>query len=156
MRNFSRPVELCMCPAHYHWQQETGCRTRAMTDFTMSNVIPAAREIRSRSLWLVILAATAAAFILLVFAYFMPHGAISQSRGTLLVVASTALMFGTVLLTGLVALPRGLFLLLNFLIVLDIICTGIVTYFLEAYAVLALMLVALVCWFVHPGPGAKA
>ena len=126
-----------------------------MTDFTMSNVIPAARVGRSRSLWLVILGAAAAAFALLLTDYLMPHGAISQSRGTLLVVASTALMFGTVLLTGLVTLPRGLFLLLNFLIVLDIICTGIVTYFLEAYAVLALMLVALVGWFVHPGPSPK-
>ena len=54
-----------------------------------------------------------------------------------------------------VPLPRGLFLLLNFLIVLDIICTGIVTYFLEAHVVLALMLVALVGWFAYPGPSPK-
>ena len=155
MRNFSPSVELYVF-ALITTGDKKRAAGRAMTDSTMSNVIPVARAGRSRSLWLVILGATAAAFILLLTEYFMPHGAISQSRGTLLVVASTALMFGTVLLTGLVPLPRGLFLLLNFLIVLDIICTGIVTYFLEAYFVLALMAVALGCWFIHPGPGSKA
>jgi len=120
----------------------------------MVNVVPAPRASVARGLWLLTIAA-ALSFIVLMIDYFMPHGAISQSRGTLLVVVSTGLMLGTALLIGRASLPRWLYLLLNFLIVLDIICTGIVTYFLEAYAVLALMLVALVGWFVHPGPSPK-
>jgi hypothetical protein len=119
----------------------------------MVNAVSASRERLSLGVWLLSLS-SAAALVLLLIDYFMPHGAISQSRGTLLVVVSTALMFGTALLIGLTTLPRWLFLLLNFLIVVDIICTGIVTYFLEAYVVLALMAVALAGWFTHSGPGA--
>jgi hypothetical protein len=121
----------------------------------MVNVVSAPRERISLGVWLLTLSA-AAALVLLLIDYFMPHGAISQSQGTMLVVGSTGLMLGAALLIGLSPLPRWLFLLFNFLIVLDIICTGIVTYFLQAYLVLALMAVALTGWFAHSGPGAKA
>ena len=123
------------------------------TGLSMANVISAPRERLSRGIRLLTLSA-AAALVLLLIDYFMPHGAISQSRGTLLVVVSTGLMLSTALLIGLASIPRSLFLLLNFLVVLDIICTGIVAYFLEAYLVLALMAVALAGWFAHSGPGA--
>jgi len=108
----------------------------------------------SLGVWLLTLS-SAAALALLLIDYFMPHGAISQSQGTMLVVGSTGLMLGAALLVGLSPLPRWLFLLFNFLIVLDIICTGIVTYFLQAYLVLGLMVVALTGWFAHSGPGAR-
>jgi len=120
----------------------------------MVNVMAAPRERMSLGVWLLTLS-SAAALVLLLIDYFMPHGAISQSQGTMLVVGSTGLMLGAALLIGLSPLPRWLFLLFNFLIVLDIICTGIVTYFLQAYLVLALMAVALTGWFAHSGPGAR-
>jgi len=125
------------------------------TGLYMVNVVSAPRERLSLGIWLLVLSA-AAAFVLLVIEYFMPHGAISPSRGALLVVVSTGLMFGAALLIGLAPLPRWLFLLFNFLIILDIICTGIVGYFLEAYLVVVLMVAALIGWFAHSGPGAQA
>ena len=124
------------------------------TRLHMVNVMSAPRERMSLGVWLLTLS-SAAALALLLIDYFMPHGAISQSQGTMLVVGSTGLMLGAALLIGLSPLPRWLFLLFNFLIVLDIICTGIVTYFLQAYLVLALMAVALTGWFAHSGPGAR-
>jgi|GEM_PF-2038715 len=121
------------------------------TRLYMVNVVSAPRERISVGVWLLTVS-PAAALLLLLIDYFMPHGAISQSRGTMLVVASTALMLGAALLVTLAPIPRWLFLLFNALIGLDIICTGIVAYFLEAYLVLALMAVALMGWFMHSRP----
>ena len=121
----------------------------------MSNVITIPRPRLSPGVWLLTLSA-AAAFAFLLIEYFMPHGAISQSRGTLLVVVSTGLMFVAAPFIGLSAIPRWLFLLLNFIIIADIICTGIVAWFLQAPIVLALMVTAAAGWFAHPGPDRKA
>jgi hypothetical protein len=121
----------------------------------MSNVITAPRSRLSAGLWILTLSA-AAAFILLSIRYFMPHGASLQGRGALLVIISTGLLVGAGPLLGLVVLPHRLFLLLNFLVILDIICTGFLTYFIPAHAAFALMVVAAFGWFAHPGPGPRA
>jgi len=86
----------------------------------------------------------------------MPHGATQQGRGALLVMFSTGLLVGAGPLLGLVALPQRLFLLLNFLVILDIICTGFLTYFIPAHVAFALMIVAAFGWFAHPGPAPRA
>jgi hypothetical protein len=125
-----------------------------MTDFTMSKVITAPRSRLSAGLWILTLSA-AAAFILLSVRYFMPLGASLQGRGALLVVISTGLLVGAGPLLGLVVLPHRLFLLLNFLVILDIICTGFLTYFIPAHVAFALMVVAAFGWFAHPGPGPR-
>jgi len=120
----------------------------------MSNVIVIPRVRLSAGVWLLTLSAAAACAFLLI-EYFLPHGAISQSRGTLLVVVSTGLMFVAAPFIGLAATPRWLFLLLNFLIITDIICTGIVAWFLQVPIVLALMVTAAAGWFAHPGPNRR-
>jgi hypothetical protein len=120
----------------------------------MSNVIIARRSRLSAGLWVLTLSA-AAAFILLSVRYFMPHHASPQGRGALLVVISTGLMVGAAPLMGLAALPHRLFLLLNFLVILDIICTGFLAYFIPAHIVFTLMIVAAFGWLAHPGPGPK-
>ena len=125
-----------------------------MTDYAMSNVIPAPRPRLSAGLWLLTLSA-AAAFILLSIRYFMPHGASQQGRGALLVVISSGLSVGAGPLMGLVSLPHRLFLLLNFLVLFDIICTGFLTYFIPAQPAFVLMIVAAFGWLAHPGPGPR-
>jgi len=121
----------------------------------MSKVIIAPRSRLSAGLWILTLSA-AAAFILLSVRYFMPLGASLQGRGALLVVFSTGLLVCAGPLLGLVVLPHRLFLLLNFLVILDIICTGFLTYFIPAHVAFALMVGAALGWFAHPGPGPRA
>ncbi len=138
----------------YIGNKEVSGTRRTMTDFTMSNVITARRSRLSAGLWILTLSA-AAAFVLLSIRYFMPDGANFQGRGALLVVISTGLLAGAGPLMGLIVLPRRLFLLLNFLVILDIICTGFLTYFIPAHVAFALMVVAAFGWFAHPGPGPR-
>jgi hypothetical protein len=153
MRNFSRSSELYLF-AHIYIGNRSGTRG-TMTDFTMSNVIAAPRSRLSAGLWILTLSA-AAAFILLSIRYFTPHGASLQGRGALLVVISTGLLVGAGPLMGLLVLPHRLFLLLNFLVILDILCTGFLTYFIPAHVAFALMVVAAFGWLAHPGPGPRA
>ena len=139
--------------AHIYIGNNSGAG-RAMTDFTMSNVISAPRSRLSPGLWVLTLSA-AAAFVLLSIRYFMPHGASLQGRGALLVVISSGLLVGAGPLMGLLVLPHRLFLLLNFLVILDILCTGFLTYFIPAHAAFLLMVAAALGWFAHPGPGPR-
>ncbi|HZQ40768.1 MAG TPA: hypothetical protein VFA87_08240 [Rhizomicrobium sp.] len=120
----------------------------------MSNVITARRSRLSAGLWILTLCA-AAAFVLLSVRYFMPLGKIPQGRGALLLVLSTGLMVGAAPLIGLAPLPHRLFLLLNFLLVLDIICTGVVAYYIPSHIVVMLMILAIFGWLAHPGPGPR-
>jgi hypothetical protein len=154
MRNFSPSPELYMFAHIYIGNKEVSGTRRTMTDFTMSNVITARRPRLSAGLWILTLSA-AAAFVLLSIRYFMPDGASLQGRGALLVVISTGLLAGAGPLMGLIVLPHRLFLLLNFLVILDILCTGFLTYFIPAHVPFALMVVAAFGWFAHPGPGPR-
>lgn len=104
--------------------------------------------------WLVIIAAIVG-FLVSLVAYFTPHGPIANSWGALLVLVSTALMLVALFLISRVAIPRWFFGLLEVLIVIDILCTGVCTYFLEAHVLLFFMAVALLgcilyAWRVSP------
>jgi hypothetical protein len=112
-------------------RQSEGGQAMHNPEIYMSSVMTIPRPRLSAGVWLIALSAVSA-FAFLLIEYFMPGGAISQSRGTLLVVVSTGLMFIAAPFIGLPATPRWLFLLLNFLIIADIICTGIAAWFLEA------------------------
>lgn len=152
MRNFSRSAELYIFAHIYIGNKKSSLR--GLMDFTMSNVMNAPRSRLSAGLWILTLSA-AAAFVLLSIRYFMPHGAGLQGRGALLVIISTGLLVGAGPLMGLVALPHRLFLLLNFLVIFDIICTGFLAYFIPAQPAFVLMVVAAFGWFAHPGPGPR-
>jgi hypothetical protein len=154
MRNFSRGAERYVFAHIYIGNNNSGTR-RTMTDSPMSNVITASRARLSTGLWVLTLSA-AAAFVLLSIRYFMPHGAIQQGRGALLVVISTGLLVGAAPLMGMAVLPHRLFLLLNFLVIMDIICTGFLAYFIPAHMVFLLMIVAAFGWLAHPGPRPEA
>lgn len=115
----------------------------------MSNVNPSAGKFFYGN-WLIVITAIIA-LILLLIDYFTPHGTIAQSWGALLVVISTALMFIAALLIALNAIPRWLVILLQILIILDIVGTGVCAYFLETYVVLLLMVIALIGWIAQLG-----
>jgi hypothetical protein len=97
----------------------------------------------------VLVVASAIGLIVCLIAYFTPHGPIAHSWGALLVLVSTALMVVASLLVAFTALPRWFFRLLQVLIVLDILGTGVCAYFLEAYVLLAFMVIALLGWLLH-------
>lgn len=99
----------------------------------------------SRGIWLIFVAAVVGLLISLVF-YYTPNGSVAHSWGALLVVVSTALMLLAALSIALANMPRWLAVLLQALIFLDIIGTGVAAYFLETYILLALMVVALMGW----------
>ena len=81
--------------------------------------------------------------------YLMPGNGISGSEGALLVVVSSVLMLiAAVLLAnrwGAAWLRR----VLDVLLVLDFIGTGAAAYFLEAWVLLALVVLAFVAWVAH-------
>jgi hypothetical protein len=85
-------------------------------------------------------------FVEAVLNYFFDVG-IAYSEGALLVVVSTLLILVAI---GLVrwwpTMPRWLKVVLAILILLDFIGTGFAAYFLEAYLLLALMVIALIAW----------
>jgi len=84
---------------------------------------------------------------------FTPHGTIAHQWGTLIVVVSTALMLGASLWIAFWEMPRWLHSLFVVLIILDILGTGVCAYFLEAYVLLAFMVVALAGWIWHLAAG---
>ncbi len=98
--------------------------------------------------WLMAIAAVIS-LVLLLIAYFTPHGTIAHSWGALLVVVSTALMLIASLGLARLTMPHWLVALLEVLIVLDIAGTAVCAYFLESYAVILLMLVGLIGWIMH-------
>jgi hypothetical protein len=119
---------------------------RAMITQTVSQ---AGQPSANYGIWLLVVAA-AIGLVLSLIAYFTPHGPIAQSAGALLVIISTALMAGAALLIGFVTMPRWLVILFEVLIILDIAGTGVCAYFLEAYVLLALMVIALSGWILQP------
>jgi hypothetical protein len=97
--------------------------------------------------------AAAIGFLLMLIFYFTPHGTIAHSWGALVVLVSTGLMFvAAILITGF-PLPRWLVGLFEVLIILDVLGSGVCAYFLEAYIVLALMVIALIGWLMRIAGG---
>jgi len=83
------------------------------------------------------------------FNYFWTGNGIHGSEGALLVVVSTLLL---ALAAGVILNrwgPRSLRAILEILIVLDFLGTGLAAYFLEAWLLLALIVIAVVAWLVH-------
>jgi hypothetical protein len=93
--------------------------------------------------------AAAVGLLICLIDYFTPHGAIAHQWGTLLVLISTLLMLGASCWIAFGTMPRGLLILFEVLIILDILGTAVCAYFLEAPALLVFMAVALVGWIWH-------
>lgn len=83
--------------------------------------------------------------------YLTPHNGIDGTEGALLVVVSSAL----ILIAGLARLifrrmPRALRVILDILLFFGIIGTGFAAYMLEAYPLLAAMVVSFIGWLINP------
>ena len=113
-----------------------------------SNALPKTERSLNYRTWLIAFPA-GIGLILSLIAYLTPRGAVAHSWGAVLVVVATALLFVALLLIALTEIPRWFVVLLEVLIVLDIIGTGVAAYFLETYLLLALMVIALIGWIFH-------
>jgi hypothetical protein len=92
-----------------------------------------------------------------IYDYVAPNNGIHGTEGALLVVVSTALMLIAAALIAFGVLRGGWRVLFEVLIFLDILGTGTAAYFLEAYILVGLMVVALIAWLVQIGaPAAPA
>ena len=104
-----------------------------------------------------IMAATATvATALSVYNYLTRGTGIDHTSGALLVVVSSALILLAALVLALApSTPRWVRVVLEILLLLGVLGTALAAYFLEAYALLGLMAVALVGWLVLvlSGPG---
>jgi hypothetical protein len=92
--------------------------------------------------WLLLLSALAALCVA-VFEYFWHGNGIHGTGGALIVIVSTALVLaGAFVLGRLPERARGMRILLLVLLVVDILGTALAAYLLEAYALLALVVLA--------------
>lgn len=99
--------------------------------------------------WL-LLAISVIALILAAVATFNEGNGIAYTPGTYLVLISTALLLlGSLLLALARGMPRWLGGLVAFLILLDLLGTGLAAYLLQAEWLLGCMGVGLVAWLVH-------
>ena len=99
-------------------------------------------------IWLIAIPA-GIGLVLSLIAYLTPHGAVAHSWGAVLVVVATALLLVASLLLVLAEMPHWFVVLLEVLIILDIVGTGVAAYFLETYILLAFMVIALIGWIFH-------
>lgn len=99
-------------------------------------------------IWLIAIPA-GIGLVLSLIAYLTPHGAVAHSWGAVLVVVATALLLVASLLLALAEMPHWFVVLLEVLIILDIVGTGVAAYFLETYILLAFMVIALIGWIFH-------
>lgn len=99
--------------------------------------------------WL-LLAISIIALILAAVATFNEGNGIAYTPGTYLVLISTALMLvGSLLLTFARGMPRWLGGLIAFLLLLDLLGTGLAAYLLQAEWLLVSIGIGLVAWLVH-------
>lgn len=99
--------------------------------------------------WL-LLAISAIALILAAVATFNEGNGIAYTPGTYLVLISTALMLlGSLLLALARSMPRWLGGLLTFLLLLDLLGTGLAAYLLQAEWLLGAVGAGLVAWLIH-------
>jgi hypothetical protein len=99
-------------------------------------------------IWLIAIPA-GIGLVLSLIAYLTPHGAVAHSWGAVLVVVATALLLVASLLLALAEMSHWFVVLLEVLIILDIVGTGVAAYFLETYILLAFMVIALIGWIFH-------
>ncbi|MCE8017447.1 hypothetical protein HOP62_15320 [Halomonas sp. MCCC 1A17488] len=99
--------------------------------------------------WL-LLAISAISLILAAVATFNEGNGIAHTPGTYLVLTSTALLLvGSLLLALWHGLPRWLGGLLTFLLLLDLLGTGLAAYLLQTEWLLGAVGVGLVAWLIH-------
>lgn len=99
--------------------------------------------------WIMVIA-SAIGLALSIYNYFTLGNGINHSAGALLVLVSSALILGASVLLALYrSRPGWLRVLLDILLVLGILGTGFAAYFLEAYWLLGLMVIALIGWLVE-------
>lgn len=105
--------------------------------------------VRTYGLWVLALASLIA-FAVTIYNFFDKSNGIHGTEGALLVVVSTALMLiaSLVISVGRVR-PRWFRVLLEVLILLDILGTGLAGYLLESWALVGLMVIALIGWLVY-------
>jgi hypothetical protein len=95
-------------------------------------------------------AGSASGLALSTFNFFWPDNGIHGSGGALLVIVSSALILTASLVMALdLSAPRSLRILIYGLLLLGIIGTAFAAYMLEAYPLVALMVLTLIGWFVH-------
>ena len=98
----------------------------------------------------VLLVSSGLALLVAVFNYFWTGNGIHGTEGALLVLVSSALIFGASLAFALGWLRQHwLRALLNTLLFLGILGTAVAAYFLNAWLLLGLMVVALTGWALH-------
>src|SRR5438477_11709988 len=89
------------------------------------------------------------AVALAVFDYFWRGNGIHGTGGALLAIASAgAMLVVTGVLVRWPAMPRALRLVLLWLMLIDIVGTGVAAYFLEAWWLLLVMVLAVVAWLI--------
>ena len=96
--------------------------------------------------WGAVLLFSVLGFLDAIFNYFWTGNGIHGSEGALLVVASTLLMAVAAALIGLGLVRGWLRALLTVLLVLDFVGTGAAAYFLEAWILLGLDVIAAIVW----------
>lgn len=95
-------------------------------------------------------AASAVGTALALYGYLAPHTGIDHTEGALLVVVSSALiLLASLVLAVFSSAPRWLRGIVLALLLLGILGTGCAAYFLESYALLGLMALALFGWLIH-------
>lgn len=89
------------------------------------------------------------AFADTIFNYFWTGNGIHGSPGALLVVASTFLLAGAVALIMFNVVGGAVRVVFEILICLDLLGTAVAAYFLEAWILLGLIILAALSWLVH-------
>ncbi|GHA94013.1 hypothetical protein [Modicisalibacter luteus] len=99
--------------------------------------------------WL-LLAISIVALIVAAINTFNVGNGIAYTPGTYLVLFSTAmLVIGSLLITFVRSMPRWLSGLIAFLLLIDLLGTGLASYLLEATILVWLMVAGLVAWLIH-------
>jgi len=111
-----------------------------------------ARRIESRSLRWLLVAASALCLVVSLIEYFMPENGIDGSLGALVVVGSTALMLAAAAAVWLGYLRKTLL----FLVLLDILGTGLAAYMLDADVLIAVVALALIAWLIGVFAGGRS
>lgn len=111
---------------------------------------------RAGGAWLMALAA-AVGLIVSAIAYFHLGSGIDHTAGALLVIISTLLLTGAAVVLALTGGGSGWWrTLLLVLTILDVLGTGLAAFFLHAWLLLVLMVVALVGWLIATFAGSSA
>jgi len=111
-----------------------------------------ARRIESRGLDWPLVGASALSLIVSLIEYFMPEIGIDGSLGALVVVGSTAVMLVAAAVVWLGYARKTLL----FLILLDIVGSGLAAYMLDADALVAVVALVLIAWLVGVFAGGRS